>query len=532
MDLLFRGATVVDGTGAPARRADVAVRDGRIAAVGAVPDDVPAQRIVDAAGLMLAPGFIDAHTHSDVSLLLDGRGQSKVHQGVTTDVIGNCSFSAFPIASERRTLHRDHLARIGDEPILPDWADLAGYAERLEQPGIALNVAPLLGHGTLRVAAMGVEDRPPTESELAAMERLVAEAMEQGALGLSTGLTHVPSAYAQAAEVEALARVVRRYEGIYTTHARMRAGGTWAAVDEAVSVGRMTGIAVQYSHLALNEPVTWGRAEEMLDHFERANEEGVDIRFDVYPYDASSSSLTQYLPDWLQAGGSEAMRASLRDPGTRRRALADLSTGWYGGIPWHWERVVVTRTGSGDEAAIGRTLRELADQASRDPAEIVLELCERHGNEAEVVLFYRTESDMLAFLRHPLAMVGSDGSAIPFDQGGDRPHPRHFGTFPRILGRYVRDGGQLTLEQAIQRMTSGPADRLGLIGRGRIAEGAVADVVLFDPGEVNDRATFTDPCQPAAGVRHVLVAGTPVLEDGRETGARPGRVLRRGPSHG
>jgi N-acyl-D-amino-acid deacylase len=486
--------------------------------------------VVDARGFVLAPGFIDMHTHSDVSLLLDGRGQSKLHQGVTTEVIGNCSFSAFPIARERRPLHRDHLARIGDDPIDPDWTDMDGYAQRLESQGTALNVAPLVGHGTLRVAAMGIEDRPPTDAELATMERLAAVAIEQGAFGLSTGLTHVPSSYGSASEVEALARVVQRHGGIYATHARMRAGGSDAAVDEAIAVGRATGIAVQYSHLALNEPSTWGQAEAMLGRFERANASGVDIRFDVYPYDASSSSLTQYLPDWLQAGGTDAMRARLRDPAVRRRALADLRAGWYGGIPWRWERVLVTRTGPGDEEAIGRTFQELGEAASRDPAELVLDLCERHGNEAEVVLFYRTEADMLHFLRHPLAMVGSDGSAIPFDQGGDRPHPRHFGTFPRILGRYVREGGQLTLEDAIHKMTAAVADRLGLHDRGRIAEGAVADLVLFDPARVIDRATFQDPCRSPVGIGYVIVAGTFVLDGGVETGARPGRVLRRGRS--
>jgi N-acyl-D-amino-acid deacylase len=527
-DLVVRGGLVIAGDGTAARRADLRLSAGRVAAIEPPSDRRARDGDLDASGCVVAPGFIDLHTHSDVSLLHDPRGESKVLQGVTTEVTGNCGFSAFPIDPARLALHSDHLARIGDDPITPTWTDLDGWAATLERQGIALNVAPLLGHGTLRVAVMGVDDRPPTPDELARMAALSDDAFRQGAFGVSTGLTHVPSAYAAAAEVEALAAVAARHGRLYATHARVGAGRTLSAIDEAVDVGRATGVRVEFSHLAINEPDLWGRARDVLAVFERARADGVDIAFDVYPYDASCSSLTQYLPGWLQEGGTDAMVARLADPATRARAEAEVADGWWGGIPWRWERVVVSRAGPGDEDAVGLSIEALAARRGRPPERVALDLCERHGNEAEVILFYRTEEDMLAFLRHRLATVGSDGSAIPLDQGPDRPHPRHFGTYPRVLGRYVREQGALGLQEALARMTWQVADRLGLADRGRLVPGSAADVVVLEPDRVLDTATFEDPCRAPVGVRHVIVGGVPVVADGRQQPALPGRVLRAG----
>ena len=526
VDLCIRGGRVVDGTGSASHEADVALRDGRIFAVEPRLDHLNAARTIDATGCVVAPGFIDIHTHSDVSLLHDPRGESKVLQGVTTEVIGNCSFSAFPIDRSRLSLHRDHLARLGDKPITPTWTDLDGYAAVLEDEGIAVNVAPLLGHGTLRVAAMGLADRRPTAQEQARMLALASEMFSQGAFGFSTGLTHVPSAYAEPSEIEAIAAVAARQGRIYATHARAKAGFTFAAIDEAIDVGRRTGVRVQFSHVAINEPNLWGRARDVIEVFERARADGVDIAYDVYPYDASCSSLTQYLPAWLQEGGTAAMVDRLTDPDVRDRALEELSAGWFGGIPWHWDRVIVSRAGPGAESCVGRSIEDVAAAERRLPAVVALDLCERYGNEVEVVLHYRTEGDMLAFLRHSLAIVGSDGSAIPFDQGVDLPHPRHFGTFPRVLGRYVRERGALGLEEAIAKMTSAPADRVRLPNRGRLEQGYAADVVVLDAQIVRDNATFENPAQAPTGIRDVIVNGVPVVMAGHQTNARPGRVLR------
>lgn len=528
-DLLLRGATVIDGTGAQPFAADVAVSGDRIVAVGDL-SHVRATRVIDLEGRVLCPGFIDIHTHSDVSLLLDPAGESKVLQGVTTEVTGNCGFSAFPFSADRLDLHVDHLARIGDDPFEPaelTWHDFNGYAAKLEENPPALNVAPLVGHGTVRVAVLGVDQRKATDEELDEMRRLVAQSLDQGAFGMSTGLTHIPSGYGDKDEVRELVRVVASRDALYSTHSRAIAGEGFAAVDEAIETCAAVGARLQFSHAAINEPSKWGQAGDQVALFEAAAASGLDVCFDVYPYDASSSSLTQYLPPWVQAGGTEGMRELLAEPQVRARAESELAAGWMGGIPWFWDRVVISRSGPGREDCVGLSIEEAAERAGVDPAAFTLDLCLEHGNSAQVVLFYRTEADMTTFLAHRLSVVGSDGSAVPLDQGGLKPHPRGFGTFPRILGRYVRDQGVLTLAQAVHKMTGAVAARLQMSDRGTVREGAIADLVVFDPATVIDGATFTEPTQRPVGITYVIVNGTVVVDDGEQTAARPGRVLRR-----
>lgn len=528
-DLLLRGATVVDGTGAEPFVADVAVTGDRIVAVGDL-IDVRAARVIDLQGRVVCPGFIDIHTHSDVSLLLDPAGESKVLQGVTTEVTGNCGFSAFPFSADHLDLHVDHLARIGDDPLEPadlTWHDLDGYAARLEENPPALNVATLVGHGTVRVAVMGVDQRRATGDELEQMRRLVAQSLDQGAFGMSTGLTHIPSGYGDTDEVRELVRVVASRDALYATHSRATAGEGFAAVEEAISTCSDVGARLQFSHAAINEPSKWGRAAEHCALFEEAEAAGLDAWFDVYPYDASSSSLTQYLPPWVQAGGTDGMRELLAEGANRERAERELAAGWMNGIPWFWDKVVISRSGPGREDIVGLSIEEAAARAGVDPAAFTLDLCLEHGNSVQVVLFYRTEADMTAFLAHRLSVVGSDGSAVPLDQGGLKPHPRGFGTFPRILGRYVRVQGVLTLAQAVRKMTGAVAARLQINDRGTVREGMIADLVVFDPATVIDGATFTEPAQRPVGISHVVVNGTVVVDDGEQTSARPGRVLRR-----
>ncbi|WP_026876875.1 N-acyl-D-amino-acid deacylase family protein [Jiangella gansuensis] len=527
--LLIRGAAVLDGTGAPAAHRDVLVDGGRIEALLRPGTPVESARVLAADGLVAAPGFIDVHTHSDVSVLLDGRAQSKVHQGVTTDIVGNCGFSAFPLTARH---HRDHvelLAGIGDDPVSPHWRDLAGYGAALAERGTAINVAALVGHGQLRIAAAGMDQRL-SPGQLATQGVLLAEQLDQGAFGLSTGLTYVPSRYADDAELTALCRVLARYGRLYATHAR---GGGAGAIEEAARLGHDTGARIQFSHLAVNEPDRWGRAGDLLAVIDRARGHGVDLAADVYPYDASASALTQYLPAWVQDGGIEAMRARLADPAVAARAEADLAAGWGGvpgdeRIPWFWDRVLLARTDGILGAPEGATVEQAARAAGLPPARYVLGLCRAGGNRVQVVLFYRSEADMREFLRYTHTLVGSDGAALPYDQGGRRPHPRAFGAHARVLGRYVRELGDLDLATAVHRMTGAVADRLGIADRGVLRPGLAADVVVFDPAVVADRATFLDPCRPPAGIHHVLVNGEPVIENGAQTSARPGRLLRAG----
>lgn len=525
-ELLITGGTVIDGTGAPGRAADLLIKDGRIEALLPPGAGVPGAAPIDATGQVVAPGFIDVHTHSDVSVLLDGRAESKVHQGVTTEVTGNCGFSPYPLTppddQRRRHDQLELLAGLGDDPVDPDWTDLDGYAAAFADRGVALNVAPLVGHGPLRIAAAGMAEKVDAD-QVRTQRRLLAGLLDQGAFGLSTGLTYLPSAFAETSELIELCRTLAAAGALYASHARHEGV---ESIEEAALLGRTTGVRVQYSHLAINHPDRWGRAADLVAVFDRLRGDGVDLAYDVYPYDASASALTQYLPAWVQAAGVPAMAARLADPETRRRATAELARGWGRGVPWLWDRVILSRTDGLCGAREGLTVAEAAAELGRSEPDLVLELCRAGGNRVQVVLRYRTEADMLTFLRQPYALIGSDGSALPY-RIDRRPHPRAYGAHARILGRYVRELGVFDLASAIRRMTGDAADRIGLTDRGRLRPGLSADVVVFDAATVADRATFLAPAQRPDGIRHVLVNGIPVIADGRQTPAGPGRVLRR-----
>ena len=529
-DLVIRNATVVDGTGLPSFRSDIAVKDGRITVIDALLKNATAPQDIDASGKVVAPGFVDIHTHSDVSLLRPGAGINKVCQGVTTEVTGNCGFSAFPLAHERLPLHYDHLAYLGRDEADLTWRDFAGYAEVMNNARPIQNVACLVGHGTLRIAAAGLLADAYHGQTRDLLCRLLEESLEQGAFGFTTGLTYVPSRFASAEEITDLARIAARYSAIYATHSRAAAGQERAALEEAVEVGRESGVRVEYSHLALNDPRTWGTASELLALFDAAWEDGTDIRFDVYPYDASASSVAQYLPIWLQTAGPQESHKLLSDPLTRSRALRELASGWYGGIPWIWERVLVTQSGPEDAETPGHTLAELAESSGLEPTEVLLLLYERYGNAVQVAMFYRTEGDMKEFLSHAASAVGSDGLAMAADALSERPHPRFYGTYPRILGRYVREVGLLSLEEAVRKMTGEPADRCGLTTRGYIRQGYAADIVVFSPDDVADRATFLEPNLLPSGIDTVVVNGAVVVKRGQWNGTSAGRVLRHGTS--
>lgn len=522
----LRGGLITDGTGATPFVGDVCIHGGKISAVvaGGAKGE-PSGEVLDCAGLMITPGFIDVHTHSDVSFLLDASSESKVLQGVTTEVIGNCGFSPFPVHPRRRADLERFLCGLGFPRVDTSWVDFDGYASVLAECRPVMNLAPLVGHGALRIAVLGNEDRPITSGELDGLMMSLRDSLRQGAFGLSTGLTYVPSRFAEAAEIHALARVLRQYDALYATHSRAAPG--FGSFDEAIDVGRQTGVRVQFSHVALNDPQTWGRADDVIERFQTATEEGVDVRYDVYPYDASASSLTQYLPGWLQAQGEAGLRGLIGDCEVFRRAREELARGLFGSIPWDWGRVLVALAGPGDEHLEGRTIAACAAERDITPEELCLELCARHGNLVQVVLFYRAESDVATFLAHPLGMVGSDGSAMRVTAHG-RPHPRSFGAHARVLQRYVREVGVLDLADAIYKCTLAAADRLGIADRGIIRSGACADVAVFDLGAIRETATWTKPCQLASGMRDVWINGEWVVREGKLTRARPGQVLRRG----
>lgn len=515
-DVLFENARVLDGTGAPWFLADVAVKDGFIVKVGSL--SAPAALTVDASGKYIAPGFIDAHSHSDQALVTNPTADSKIMQGVTLEVIGQCGSSAAPRALADPS--RDE-ALGGDEPT-EQWTDMASYMEVLESNGVSLNVAPLVGHGTVRRQVMGVERRPPTSDELSRMKALVSKAMDQGAFGMSTGLIYIPGTYAATDEVTELAKVVAEKNGVYFTHMRNEGPRLLEALDETIRIGFLAGLPVQISHFKVMGQANWGKVKEAILKVEEARANGLDITADQYPYIASSTGLSATIGGGIWAEGHKKAAERLGDPNERQKILAGLSS------RDNWGNLVIASLESeSDQHFIGKSVAEVAEMLGVPPAEAAIGLLERNLGVVQIVNFAISEEDVQTVMSVPWVMAGSDGSAFNAETAKGQPHPRNYGTFARILGMYVRELGLLRLEEAVRKMTSLPAMRLGLQDRGIIREGMRADLVLFDADEVKDRATFTDPHQYATGIEYVIVNGVPVVENRVHNGKRPGMVLRR-----
>jgi N-acyl-D-amino-acid deacylase len=526
-DFVIRGAEVIDGSGAPARRVDVAVRDGRIAAIGT--EARPARRVVDAAGRVLAPGFIDIHTHSDFTLPLNPRAEGKIRQGVTTEVLGNCGYSAAPAPPGRAEELRNYLA--ASAPWLPfRETTFAGYLDSF--PPTSVNTVMQVGHNTLRLMAMHMENRQARPAELAVMERLLEEALDAGALGLSSGLFTAPGSYADSDELHALGRVLRRHGGAYASHIRNEAGEVFEAVDEAIAVGERCGVHVQIAHLKLSGTENWGGAGRLLARIDAARRRGIPVDCDQYPYTTATNPLRNLLPVWIQDGGFTPMLERLGDRGVRDRLRADIAArghGSFGHLP-SWDAVRVAISPNQPEHA-GQTIGEIARARGADPLDAACEYLVADEGHTRVIMTAMAEDDVREILQSPSVLIGSDGTALaPYGVTGQgKPHPRYYGTFPRVLGHYVRDLGLLSLPEAIRKMTGASAAALGLVERGLIREGFRADLCVFDPARIADLATYDDPHRYAAGVVLVIVNGTVVIDAGEHTGALPGQVLRRGP---
>jgi N-acyl-D-aspartate/D-glutamate deacylase len=530
-DALITNATVVDGTNSPRYQADVGLNDGKIEAIGSL-GDAEAARKIDATGLVLAPGFIDMHTHSDLSLLDDPGGQSMAYQGVTTQVTGNCSYSPFPMGDLAPEEMRRVIGEIFETRQEWRWSTLDGWANLMESQGVSINVAPQVGNTPLRAAAGALDNRPATPDELDVMKRLLAETMEQGAFSFTTGLSLAPSGYAPTEEIAALAEVAASYGGFYATHARVLPGWHVKMVEEAVEIGRLANIPVQFSHMAIVDRRYYGHGPEIVDVIDRARDEGIDITYDMYPYTAAGAGLNQLVPLWMQEGGIPKFMERLRDTSLRKRAIEEMKAGREGGIPPLWHIHVISNTNTEENRGlIGHNLDEIAGMRGVETAEAVLQLIEEEDDGVMAVVHNRVESDIRFFMSHPQAMIGSDGNAVSPDglYKNFKPHPRFYGPYPRILGRYVREQpAVLTLEEAIYKMAGFPAKRMGFKDRGHVKEGLAADLVLFDPETVIDNATFEEPHQYPTGIPYVFVAGEPVIDKGKHTGVRPGKVLRNG----
>ena len=518
-DLIIKNGRVMDGTGNPWRWADVAVKGGVIAKVGSQLGD--AERVLDAEGQVAAPGFIDIHSHSDIPILVDPRGLSKIHQGVTTEVVGQCGNSAAPMNESVKEYREKYARGMVPDDFTFDWTSMKDYMDRIDRQGAALNIAPVVGHGTVRGNVMGYDNRPPTQEELTEMKRLVAEAMKDGAWGMSTGLIYPPSVYAETPEIVELAKVVAEHRGVYFSHIRGEGATLLDAVKEACEIGHKSNTPVQIAHFKASGRPFWGKTRESLKLVEEYRGRGVDVTFDQYPYTASSTGLTAMLPHWMHEGGAEQMLKQLQDEETRSRLRNELN------FHLNWDEILVTKA-KNNPRYTGKYLNEVAEMMGKDPYDTLFDLLVMEDTQVPAVMFGINEEDVQRVMKSPYGMVGSDGSAVcPEGVWADsRPHPRLYGTFPRVLGKYVREG-VLPLQEAVRKMTGAPASRLGFTDRGLIREGYKADITVFDPAEVKDEATFTDPQRYASGIAYVLVNGVPVIDRGKFTGALPGKVLRK-----
>jgi len=526
-DLLVRGARIIDGTGAPWFLGDVRIRGGRIATVGASLPTEDAE-IVDAGGRYLAPGFIDAHCHDDLICLREPERVEKAAQGVTTLVVGNCSFSLYPTAPSSAELLRQHFSGLLGETAADEVFDsFAAYRDALHGRGTALNLVSLVGHAALRLAVMGYERRPATATERAMMQAILARQLADGAAGLSLGLVYPPSAYADAAELLALAETVKAHGKILAAHIRSYEAGLGASTDEFLGILRSSRAAGLLSHLQSAGRPNWGNVPKTIEKLEAARREGVDVSFDMYPYTAGSSYVLQLLPPEAQEGGLPALLAQLRDPAGRealRKAVEEGSPDPNAAqskiVLIGWGNVRISGTSNPDLKRLeGKSMHAAAAEEGVTPFDLMVRCIEEDAGQTAIVMFQLHEDDLHAACTHRLHMFGSDGLPRP----GTKPHPRAYGTFPRVAGRLCAEGW-FPLEDAVRRMTSVAAQRFSLGDRGLVRPGMVADLILFEDG-IADRATFDSPTELPAGICHVWVAGEAILADGRITGRRPGRVL-------
>ncbi|MFD8191212.1 N-acyl-D-amino-acid deacylase family protein [Streptomyces wuyuanensis] len=531
MDLVIRDVRVVDGSGGDSYRADVGVRDGRIGTIAREGggERPTARRVLDAHGLALSPGFIDMHAHSDLALLRDPDHSAKAAQGVTLEVLGQDGLSYAPV--DDRTLAEVRTAITGwngdGSDVDFDWRTVGGYLDRIDRQGTAVNAAYLVPQGTVRMYAVGWEDRPATDAELAHMKRLVAEGLEQGAVGMSSGLTYTPGMYASGSELAELCRVVASYDGYYCPHHRSYGAGALEAYEEMVRLTRDAGCALHLAHATMNFGVNKGRAPELLALLDEALDAGADISLDTYPYTPGCTTLVATLPSWASEGGPEATLARLADDaaaGRIRHHMEVLGSDGCHGVPVEWDTIEISGVTEPSLAPfVGRTLAESAALRGEEPwvTARALLLADRLGST--ILQHVGHEENVRAIMRHRVHTGGSDGILQ-----GDKPHPRAYGTFPHYLGRYARELGVLSVEETVAHLTSRPAARLRLPDRGLVREGYRADLVLFDPDTVAAGSTFDSPRTLPTGIPHVLIDGAFVIEDGKRTDALAGRSVRRG----
>lgn len=527
-DLLLVGGRLVDGTGNPWRYADVALAGDRIVEIGppGTLDPTRASDILDVSGLVIAPGFIDLNGQSDQAYLRDGSALSKIFQGVTTEIMGESNTPAPVNGRITGSVDRSDTTAVRRAR---EWARFGGWLEEMEAGGVALNVGSFVGGTTVRRYALGMSERQPTPSEVDTMRAVTARAMQDGAFGVATALIYPPGVYAGTDELVEISRVVAEHGGVYITHMRSESYHILEAVDEAVEIGARSGVPVEIFHLKVAGVDNWGLTDQVIDRIEAARADGIDVSAGMYPYTAASTGLTACFPPWVEADGN--LYRNLADSAARARIHAELA-----GPPTRWENWCRLATPEGSVVAsvshadhvrhIGRTLAEIAEHEGKHWVDTAMDLVLEDRSRVGMIYFAMNEDNVRRKLALPWIKFGTDGSGWNPRGAGGQPHPRAYGTYPRILGMYVREKGVITLEDAVRKSTWAVADRVGLRERGQVREGFFADLVVFDPETIEERATFERPHQLARGVRHLFVNGEAVIRDGEATDARPGRFVK------
>jgi N-acyl-D-amino-acid deacylase len=522
-DLLIKNGRVVDGSGNPWVVADVAAKDGRVAAIGRL-GDAAAATVVDAAGRVVCPGFIDGHSHSDLYALSAPQSHQKILQGFTTEVVGLDGMSVAPVSEGHKPGWQKHLSGLAGNPGVPwSWNSFGGYLDAVDAARASVNLCAYAGLGTIRLNVLGMEDRAPGAAEMERMRGLTAAAMEQGARGVSAGLIYPPSQYQGLEEIVELCRVARGYDGIFDVHMRNESDRIGESVEEVLEIGRRADIPVLITHFKVRGRKNWGRSGPLLERLERARAEGVDVTVSQYPYMAGSTFLHAVIPPWYHTGEAEALVVAL---GSRRaqikRDIAERMD-WenFSGI-LGWENIFVSSVASeANRWCEGKSMAQIAARRGVDPVDAACDLLAQEQLAVGMIAFGMDEEDIRTILRHPLTSIITDGLL-----SGGKPHPRAFATSARVLGRYVREQAVISLEDAVRKLTSLPASKVRLRGKGLLAAGFDADIVVFDPATVLDTNSYEDPMRHPDGIEHVVVGGTVVVENGVHTGATPGRTIR------
>jgi N-acyl-D-amino-acid deacylase len=534
-DLLIKNGSIIDGTGSPARKADITIRNGKIASIGPAAT-INVDKIIDASGLVVCPGFIDIHSHTDFTIAVNPKAESKIRQGVTTEIVGNCGMSAAPLTERFMPELKDRLFRDDygkAEDIGNAWVTFGEYIRYLGQLPLGINLMPLIGFGTLRTAIMGLKSGSPTGDEIRQMEALLEQSFEEGAVGMSSGLEYLPDSFSHSDELIRLCKVVQRHDKLYASHVRGESQNLFSAIKEAIRTGEESGCRTQISHLKLGGEMNWGKTDQLFELLAGAISRGVNLTWDQYPYTAWGSSLGDYLPRWVMQGTLKKTLEYLTCQSTRQQIRGEISRAIKAGTHAYntasWDNVQIVKVKSAEcRSYEGRKVATIAEELGVDPLDFVFDLLIKERGAVPTLVFCMAEADIETIMQHPDTIVASDGRAVAIygELSKGNPHPRYYGTFPRVLGHYVRGRNVLSLEMAVKKMTSMPARVMKLDGRGVLAANMIADITIFDPKTIADLATYEKPHQYSNGIEKVIIAGNLIIDQGTHSGKMVGQIIR------